>query len=57
MADYQKMYAVLCGAINDVLDALMQIPQTSQQVEHLYKALEKAESIYLQTAPDDAINE
>ena len=26
MADYQKMYAVLCGAIDDVLDGLRTIP-------------------------------
>lgn len=26
MADYQKMYALLCGAVDDVIDPLEQIP-------------------------------
>ena len=26
MVDYQKMYALLCGAVDDVIDPLEQIP-------------------------------
>lgn len=26
MADYQKLYALLCGAIDDVIDPLERIP-------------------------------
>ena len=29
MADYQKMYALLCGAVDDVIDPLEQIPWLS----------------------------
>ncbi len=29
MADYQKMYALLCGAVDNVIDPLEQIPWLS----------------------------
>ena len=50
MADYQKMYAILCGAIDDVLDELMEIPQAYAQYRRLRTALEQAEELYIQTA-------
>ena len=39
MADYQKMYAVLCGAIDDVLDGLRTIPLAQPYARQLYSAL------------------
>ena len=30
MADYQKMYAVLCGAIDQVIDPLSRIPSAAR---------------------------
>ena len=52
MADYQKMYAILCGAVDDALMGL------EQGIDHLGRlldgnirlALERAEEIYLETS-------
>lgn len=49
MADYQKMYAVLCGAIDDVLDGLRTIPLAQPYARQLYSALLYAEDIYIDT--------
>ena len=49
MADYQKMYAVLCGAIDDVLDGLRTIPLAQPYARQLYSALLDAEDIYIDT--------
>ena len=35
MPNYEKMYAVLCGAIDDVMDELARIPLASPSVERL----------------------
>lgn len=35
MIDYPKMYALLCGAIDDVLDELYNIPETVAIAEKL----------------------
>lgn len=50
MADYQKMYAVLCGAIDDVLEELQAIPLAQPYARKLYSALLTAEDIYIDTA-------
>ena len=49
MADYQKMYATLCGAIDDVIDPLEHIPLAYPQAKALRAALLRAEEIYLET--------
>lgn len=49
MADYQKMYAVLCGAIDDVLDGLRTIPLAQPYARQLHSALLDAEDIYIDT--------
>ena len=49
MADYQKMYAVLCGAIDNVLDGLRTIPLAQPYARQLYSALLDAEDIYIDT--------
>ena len=50
MQNYEKMYAVLCGAIDDVMDELARIPLASSSVERLHSALEQAEEIYIRTS-------
>ena len=48
MPNYEKMYAVLCGAIDEVMDELARIPLASPAVERLHSAL--AEEIYIRTS-------
>lgn len=50
MPNYEKMYAVLCGAIDDVMEELARIPLASPSVESLRSALEQAEEIYIRTS-------
>ncbi len=49
MADYQKMYAVLCAAVDDVIGPLEKIPMAMQPVRTLREALLRAEDIYMDT--------
>ena len=49
MADYQKMYAVLCAAIDDVLNTLETNPTAYSETKKLQKALLEAEDIYIET--------
>lgn len=51
MADYEKMYAALCGAIDDVIEPLERIPLARASAAVLRSALLRAEEIYLQTPP------
>lgn len=51
MADYRKMYYILCKAIDDVIDPLDQIPLARSYAEQLQKALLEAEEIYISTTP------
>ena len=51
MADYEKMYAVLCGAIDDVIEPLERIPLARSSAAILRSALLRAEEIYVQTPP------
>ena len=50
IADYQKMYAVLCSAIDEVIDSLDCIPLAIPQCKTLRAALLQAEEIYIKTA-------
>ena len=50
MPNYEKMYAVLCGAIDEVMDELARIPLASPAVECLHSALEQAEGISIRTS-------
>ena len=52
MTDYKKMYAILCGAVDDVIDPLEQIPLARDCVEKLKAALMEAEEIFIMTSPD-----
>lgn len=51
MADYKKMYAVLCGAVDTVIEPLEQIPLALPAEEILHRALLDAEEIYIETTP------
>ena len=51
MADYRKMYYVLCKAIDDVIDPLDRIPLATPYAEQLQKSLLEAEEIYINTTP------
>ncbi len=46
MADYKKMYAVLCGTVNDVIDELETIPLALPAATSLRNALLRTEEIY-----------
>ena len=49
MADYKKMYTVLCGAVDEVIEPLEQIPMARSSVHVLREALLRAERIYIDT--------
>ena len=49
LADYQKMYYVLCRAVDAAIDPLKQIPAAAAQAAALREALLEAEEIYLLT--------
>ena len=50
MVDYQILYALLCGAVDDVIDAWEQIPVAMPYASVLRRALEDAEELYIETA-------
>ena len=50
MADYRKMYYLLCKAIDDVIDPLDRIPLANPYAKQLKNALLEAEEIYITTA-------
>ena len=50
MADYQKMFAILCGAVDDALMGLEQGSSAACIALRLRLALERAEEIYLETS-------
>ena len=45
MADYQKLYALLCGVIDDVIDPLERIPLALPYAKKLRRALVQAEEL------------
>lgn len=51
MADYKRMYTLLCKTIDDVIDPLAQIPAAKIYALHLQNALLQAEEIYISTTP------
>ena len=50
MADYKKMYMILCGAVDEVIDPLEQIPMARASVQVLREALLQAERVYIDTS-------
>ena len=49
MANYRKMYAVLCAAVDEVIDPLEKIPLAAPQAGKLREAMREAEGIYINT--------
>ena len=47
MDEYKKMYAVLCGAIDEVIEPLKAIPEAQREVQKLQNALLTAEEIFI----------
>lgn len=50
MADYQKMYAILCGAVDDVIGELEQLPIAGHAVQQLQEAMQRAEVVYMNSS-------
>lgn len=52
MPDYSKMYAILCAAASDAVDALEQGKEGADTARSiLLRALEQAEELYISEAP------
>lgn len=51
MPDYQKMYAILCAAMDSVIDPLEHIPLAIPAAARLRKAMLEAEEVYINTSP------
>ena len=51
MADYKRMYTLLCKTIDDVIDPLSWIPEAKIYASYLQNALLQAEDIYISTTP------
>lgn len=49
MADYKRMYTLLCKTIDDVIDPLSRIPDAKIYASYLQDALMQAEEIYIST--------
>ncbi len=49
MANYRKMYAVICAAVDEVIDPLEKIPLAAPQARKLHEAMREAEDIYIKT--------
>lgn len=47
MPDYQKMYAIVCAAASDAVDALEQEDGADLAKNILLRALEQAEELYI----------
>ena len=54
MADYAKMYYILCAAASEALDRLPETPENEAAAQILQEALEQAEEVYLDTAEEEA---
>ena len=50
MPDYKKMYAILCGAASDALDALPDTEENAAARAMLQGMLDKAEELYIAEA-------
>ena len=53
MADYQKMYYILCRAASDVLDKLPETRDTTEARQILQTALYEAEEVYVSEPTSD----
>ena len=51
MADYRRMYYLLCKTVDDVIDPLEHIPLAVPYARQLKDALLEAEEIYITATP------
>ena len=54
MADYAKMYYILCAAASEALDRMPQTEENEAAARILQTALEQAEEVYLDTAAEES---
>ena len=52
MADYKRMYAILCAAASEALDLLPELPENAAGLELLQRALLEAEEVYIAGGED-----
>lgn len=50
MLNYQKLYAILCGAISDALDLLPPLPENAKGLALLENAILETEAQYIESA-------
>lgn len=50
MQNFEKMYAILCGTIDDVIEPLERIPRARPFAHALTAAFLEAEALYLSAA-------
>lgn len=55
MADYQKMYYILCDAASKAIDFIQTAPEAAEQI--LRQALAHAEDVYVDTAGEEENSE
>ena len=53
MADYQKMYSLLCRVVDSVIAPLERIPLAAPYADVLRGALEDAEELYVETSSEE----
>ena len=53
MPDYKRMYAILCAAASEALDALPEISENAAGRDLLQKALLEAEEVYISVQEND----
>lgn len=54
MPDYRKMYAIMCSAASNALDALQNNPQNAIARKILQNALNEAEELYIRQIEKEA---
>jgi len=52
LPDYQRMYALLCGVVDDALDERNRIPDAASAAAKLQAALLDAEAMYIEMPCD-----
>lgn len=56
MANYRKMYAVLCSAVGQAISDLQQYPFAYRSVQLLHQAMQQAEDIYIDSSTEPEEN-
>ena len=56
MANYRKMYVVLCSAVDQAISDLQQYPFAYRSVQLLHQAMQQAEDIYIDSSTEPEKN-